>query len=108
MSEKSDIQDPVRDILIWHNFLVIRVNSGRRGGVWFCIWYAIGLAAQMAGVSDLIGIAPNGKFFAVEVKLPGKKRSLAQIGFQNEIEKRGGLVAVVDDARWEPPEEWMR
>jgi len=107
LSEKQDIQDPVRDTLKWHGFLVIRVNSGRRGGVWFCLWYVIGLTAQTTGISDLVGIAPNGRFFAVEIKIPGKKRSDAQICFQDEIGKRGGLIAVVDDARWSPPEDWL-
>lgn len=107
MTERSEIQDPVRDTLIKLGFLVIRVNSGRRGGVWFVIWYILGSVAQMAGVSDLIGITPCGRFFAVEIKQPGKKRRPEQVKFQNEIKKRLGLVAVVDTADWEPPESWL-
>ena len=47
--------------------------------------------------SDLIGIGPNGKFVAVEVKAPGWKKprdahEVAQANFIGAVQARGGLA----------------
>lgn len=61
---------------------------------------------QLKGTSDILGILPNGRFLAIEVKKPVKKprseeslRKLAsedQLVFIDEINKKGGLAFVAD------------
>lgn len=58
------------------------------------------------GVSDILGILPDGRFLAIEVKKPVKNprseeslRKLAtedQLRFIDEINKKGGLAFVAD------------
>ena len=53
-----------------------------------------------AGVSDIIGIMPDGRFLAVECKRVGGVVSQAQRAFLDEVERRGGVAVVahcVDD-----------
>lgn len=52
-------------------------------------WYA-----GMKGSSDIIGVAPNGKFIGIEVKGKGNKPSLSQQMFLAEVTKRGGYALV--------------
>ena len=52
--------------------------------------------------SDLIGIAPEGKFLAIEVKHPGwtqpaNAREKAQMAFLNLVNSRGGIGAFCTD-----------
>ena len=49
----------------------------------------------LVGSSDIIGIAPDGKFIAVENKCNGEPLSEKQKAFQNEIESRGGYSFVI-------------
>ncbi len=57
--------------------------------------------ANMTGVSDIIGIYPNGRFIAIEVKRPENKiRPDHQIAFLDKINKNGGVgifATSVDD-----------
>lgn len=46
------------------------------------------------GSSDLIGLLPDGKFLAIEVKLPGKKPTENQQKFLNWINEKGGISFV--------------
>jgi hypothetical protein len=48
----------------------------------------------MRGVSDIIGII-NGKFFACECKVPGKKPSKDQADFLAEVARKGGIACWV-------------
>jgi hypothetical protein len=53
-----------------------------------------------SGVSDIIGIMPDGRFLAVECKRVGGTVSQAQQAFLDEVERRGGVAVVaycVDD-----------
>ncbi len=57
-----------------------------------------------AGVSDIIGILWDGRFLAIEVKTPKRRKmvSLAQETFLNEVNKAGGVGFVacsVDDVK---------
>jgi hypothetical protein len=49
------------------------------------------------GSSDIEGILPGGRFFAVEVKAPGGRLSPEQKQFLAEIRDLGGLALVVRD-----------
>lgn len=54
------------------------------------------------GFSDLFGLVPGGRFFALEVKGPAGRVSEQQAKFLAAVERNGGLAGVVrspDDAR---------
>ena len=46
------------------------------------------------GVADILGVLPDGKFLAIEVKTPKGRVSPAQINFINRINKEGGVALV--------------
>lgn len=47
------------------------------------------------GSSDIIGIMPDGRFLAIEVKKPGKKPTPEQLNFIEAIRRHGGIAGVV-------------
>lgn len=51
------------------------------------------------GSSDLIGIAPGGRFVAIEVKRPGGKISEKQENFIDFVNKMGGFGIIIDDEK---------
>jgi hypothetical protein len=84
----------VRDVLDYlelSGVYAFRCNTGRRGGVAF----------GKVGLSDIIGIMPDGRFLAIECKRPdGGAMSDDQLAFLQEVAERGGLAIVarsVDD-----------
>jgi hypothetical protein len=46
------------------------------------------------GSSDIIGIAPNGKFLAVEIKTEKGRPTKEQLKFINNVNKAGGIAGV--------------
>ena len=50
------------------------------------------------GSSDLIGIAPNGRFLAVEVKTAKGKPTKEQINFIEQVRMKGGIAFVARSA----------
>jgi len=58
------------------------------------------IRAGMKGSADILGIAKDGKFIAVECKVPGNKPTILQEEFLREIRERGGYAIVatsIDD-----------
>lgn len=106
MSERTEIQQPIIRRLVERGWLVLRVNGGRRGNVSFYHWWFKWGHSNTSGVSDILALIPTGRLVAIETKLPSEKRTVEQICFQNEVARRGGLVAVVDSADWQPPDNW--
>lgn len=55
-------------------------------------------SAQGAGISDRVGILPGGRFIAVEIKAPGRKRTLSepQFNYLANIIRLGGVGVVAD------------
>jgi hypothetical protein len=51
------------------------------------------------GVSDILGILPDGRFMAIEVKRLGGKLSPEQETFLGDINKRGGLAFKADNVQ---------
>lgn len=51
------------------------------------------------GSSDIIGIAPGGRFIAIEVKAPGKLPTPEQVKFISAVNKAGGAAFVCDDEK---------
>lgn len=46
------------------------------------------------GSSDLIGIAPGGRFLAVEIKTPTGKATPEQLRFIEAVRARGGIAGI--------------
>ncbi len=56
--------------------------------------YRKGSKFSLTGVSDILGILPNGRFLAIEVKSKTGKVSNEQHAFINKINKTNGLAFV--------------
>lgn len=54
-------------------------------------WLSSGLCV---GSSDLIGITPDGRFLAIEVKRPGKTATPEQRAFVSLVRAMGGVAGV--------------
>jgi hypothetical protein len=94
---EAEIQKAIFDALVALGFLVLRINSGRKGQVAFVRWQACGLETQTTGVSDLLALSPTGRFYAIECKAPGEQAKTHQSTFLDEAEKRGAVPIVADD-----------
>lgn len=46
------------------------------------------------GISDIIGVMPDGRFLAAEAKMPGNKPTREQRAFLDTINEQGGLGVV--------------
>lgn len=79
MSEQA-LQKKIIDLLKGYGFDVIKVITCNR-----------------KGVSDIIACAPNGIFWAIEVKFGTNKPSPLQLYYVSEIAKRGGVAFVAWD-----------
>ena len=73
------------DLVLWRNSVGLTEHPDGR-----VVRY--GLAK---GSSDLVGVGPQGRFVALEVKRPGEKPTPDQSLFLALVEKRGGFAAVV-------------
>ena len=85
---EHEIQTYLLNLLALEKIMAIRINNGRRGHI---------KMASIKGISDIIGITPKGKFFAVECKAYNGKLSEAQTAFMDDIVKNNGLAFVVYD-----------
>ena len=98
---ESDVVSVIRDYLVLHGALVIRVNSGavKDDGryVAFNRWHAPGHRDEQAGVADLL-VLWDGHAFAIECKRPvGGRQSDAQRAFQAAWERAGGWYILARD-----------
>lgn len=101
---ENQIRNAIIEFLIYHGFLVIRINSGaaattengKRRFVSFVKWWAAGEGPRTAGVSDLLCFKPGKKPLAIETKRPGNTPTEAQRRFMEEWERYGGLVLVAE------------
>ena len=57
------------------------------------------VSATVAGVPDIIGCLPDGRFFAIEVKAPGGRPSKLQLVHIDRIRAVGGLAGIAHS--WE-------
>lgn len=53
--------------------------------------------APTTGVSDILGVLPDGRFLAIECKRPGGKATSEQLEFINSVNNSGGLAFVADN-----------
>lgn len=88
---ERDIQ---RDVLAWLRavgVVVIRVNSGAAPGQGGRRYVRF---TDTPGVSDLIGLLPDGLFLAIELKRPGERPTEHQRKFLDAVSGSGGLAFV--------------
>ena len=97
---EKDIQKAIIEYLnasgfwVWRNNTGAMVLEGKNGKKRF-------FRAGFPGISDIIGIAPDGRFVAIEVKRKGGKVTQNQQAFLNAVRGMGayGIVAYsLDDA----------
>jgi penicillin-binding protein-related factor A (putative recombinase) len=96
---ESAIQKSILDYLRMRQIFCWRNNSGARkfdyrrkdGNVThnFFQWGRV-------GSGDIIGVLPGGKFFSIEVKLPGKKPTIEQVQFMDLVGKNKGISFVAN------------
>lgn len=90
MSETSDIVTPALKALKRLNVIAWRMNSGGRRG-------RVTLAP--AGTPDILGVlAPSGRLFGLEAKLPGGKPTPVQAEWHARAQGSGVLVATIHSA----------
>ncbi len=46
------------------------------------------------GISDILGVLQDGRFFAIEVKMPKRKLTEIQANFINNVNRAGGVAFV--------------
>lgn len=69
----------------------------KNGGTWDPARKAFRAGQTIKGISDILGILPDGRFLAIEVKIPNKggqpksKPTDHQLWFLNEVNRNGGL-----------------
>ena len=87
--KEKDLQKQILEYLNLKGHYCWRNNSGafktERGG-----FYRMG----MIGSPDIIGVAKNGCFIGIEVKINGNKPSVYQDDFIKQIKSRGGIGIV--------------
>jgi hypothetical protein len=99
--KEKDIQYGILIWLCYKGIFCWRTNSGsafypKKGGGTRMINFGI------PGISDIIGVLPDGKFLAIEVKRPDGKLTEAQSNFIFEVNRRGGIAFVarsIDDVK---------
>ena len=88
--KESDIQRLIMLALSEAGCLIFRNNVG-------VLKNAAGIPIRFGlavGSSDLIGIAPGGRFLAVEIKTPTGKATPEQMRFIEAVRARGGIAGI--------------
>ncbi len=96
--KESDIQKAILEYLQYSGYYVWKNHStgifNAKGGGF--------IPTGKPGVSDILGILPNGRFLAIEVKKPKGRLSEHQVQFIDDINKNKGLAFVaysIDDVQ---------
>lgn len=86
---ETPIMNRIMACLSKHGCFVLRTNSG--------VYYTPNgdrIRIGFPGLSDMVGCTEDGTFFAIEVKVPGKKPRENQKAFLDMVKKHGGLAGV--------------
>jgi len=86
---EADLQAEIIEYLKIMDFLTLRVNSGKRGGVLFCRWVTKEHGTKTRGASDLLAFSPWDKVFVIENKGQKTRVSADQKLFRDAMRKRG-------------------
>lgn len=95
--KESDIQSMIlkylryRGIFAWKNHSTGTWDPKRR------VFRKIVGTWAIKGVSDILGVLPGGRFLALEVKTPQRRKTASQdqLNFLSKIEELGGIASVV-------------
>ncbi len=87
--KEGDLQKQIIDYLLLKGVVLLRINSVSRGFTRAVTRCGRG---KESGVSDLIGCTKEGRFIAVEVKLPGGRVSDEQKTFLDQVKTSGGIA----------------
>lgn len=102
-ASEAEIQSAILDYLAARRILAFRVNSGN-----LLLQNADGSSRRIKlapkGTADIIGIAPGGRFMAIEVKDRKGKQTPEQLEFEKKVIEAGGYYllarSVEDVERW--------
>mgnify|MGYP001766768731 FL=1 len=72
----------------------------------FYALYLLGVEKRSRGYTDLHGMLPGGRYFALEVKQPGEKATPEQAEFIYAVRAGGGIAGVVYG--WQDAEKILR
>jgi hypothetical protein len=90
---ESDLETAILNFLVRKGLFVWRNNTA---GIYDANRqvYRNGNAYSITGVSDILGILPNGQFLAIEVKHPKRntKPTKSQAAFIDRINNEGGVA----------------
>ena len=94
MARETELVKAILDYLVLRGVFAWRQNQGgvtreykgRKRFVRF---------ARVDGISDIIGILPDGRFLALEAKVGNNKVTVSQSGFLGRIQDSGGVARVV-------------
>lgn len=92
--KESDIQKDILDYLKIKHYVVFKHrNVGiykKETGTY------IPLAFGEKGISDLLACAPDGRFWAIEVKKPGGRPSPDQLAFIESVKRNNGVAFIAE------------
>ena len=92
--KETDIMNAIIEYLLWKKFYVWRSNNAPIFDITRKVFRAMPKHA-LTGVADIIGVLPDGRFLAIEVKADeNKKPTEAQQEFLNNIMDRHGIAFV--------------
>ena len=102
--KEGDIVKACLQLLAFRRCFCWRQNSGAMTGEYKGRKRFIRFVSTEAdGISDIVGVLPDGTFLSVEVKRPGartaKDRAERQAAFRARVAGKGGLALVVKDVR---------
>lgn len=104
MTPEGSVKRAVHEWLIWHGWLVLRINQGARKSedgkqfARFAFWQALGTDEEMAGIADLLAFKPGYPPYAVECKAPGKRLNVSakQAAFLDAWYRAGGRWLIAE------------
>lgn len=91
--KESDIQNLILDWLNKNRIFSFRVNNVGVYDPVKNIYRQLG-KFSLKGISDIMGVLPDGRFLAIEVKTKTGKVSKDQNAFIHKVNKTGGLAFV--------------
>jgi hypothetical protein len=89
------IQREILEALIFSGYFVWRNNSGAFWSHGRQAYIKVQGIGRINGVSDILGVLPDGKILAVEVKSKTGKLTQEQEDFLRKVSNRGGLAVMV-------------
>ena len=87
-SSEKDLQKEILSYLCSSGIFAWRQNTGA------VLYKKRFVRFGLPGISDIIGIMPDGRFLAIEVKSEKGKLTVYQEGFLEAVRKNGGIAII--------------